>query len=273
MSKFIRSAHFFIVLVVSITLLASGVAIAQDLVRVLFVKGNPKMMKSGTNEWIDCKVGLVLDNGDRVKTLNNDVIEISFLKDNSNIIKIDENSDVLVRQREAPYSIELLNGEVMSLIKKLPKRSSFEVRTPAGLSGARGTGWRSRTTGAQSIFDSFERSIYAKGIDPSGREMEDELIVRSGWRTSLNKFEKPTHLERLSREDFEKWNRWKEELADHIGIREGSVSALDKIAAKESKLERVEKEGILERRDVDKIRDKAEPSSGGSGGESEQGPY
>lgn len=245
----------------------SAMAQSQDAVKVILVKGSPKIIKAGTSEWADCKVDMPIDSGDRIKTSGGEAVEISFKRDNSNVIKIDENSDMLVKKNQAPYSIELLNGEVMSLIRKLPKNSTFEVRTPAGVSGARGTGWRSHTDGARSTFAAFERSIYTKGIDASGKDMEGELIVRSGWRTTLERFEKPERLEKLSAKDFERWNGWKEgvEKRQETGeAKESKASSLDKIADRAGRLERVEKEGILERRDIDKIADKLKSSTSDS---------
>ena len=187
-------------------------------VKVIFMKGSPKIMKANANEWTACSLDLVIDNGDRIKTLKGEALELSFAKDNSNIVRVNEEADVIVRKGEAPYSVELLNGEVMTLLRKLPERSTFEVRTPAGLSGARGTGWRSAATGERATFDAFERSIYAKGIDQLGNEL-GEIIVDAGWRTTLDRFEMPERLEKLSDADFERWNGWKEELSKRLGQR------------------------------------------------------
>ena len=129
--------------IVAVTLfflcVASG--FAENQAKIFYVKGKPNIMKEGLPNWKACKTGMQIDNGDRIKTEKGEAVEISFLEDKSNIVRIEENTDAYIRKCVAPYRIELLNGAAMALIKKLPKGSTFEIATPVGLSGARGTGW------------------------------------------------------------------------------------------------------------------------------------
>ena len=111
---------------------------------VVTVTGEPKMMREGADAWTVCAAGMALGNGDRVKTGRNESVDIMYFSDKRNIVMIGENSDVVVVKDAAPCAIALLSGEAMALIKNLPKGSTFEIKTPAGISGARGTGWRSR---------------------------------------------------------------------------------------------------------------------------------
>jgi len=255
MPKLIRYCLIFIVLATTpiyfnSTVSSQGAAI----VKILFLKGSPKIMKAGKTEWRDCKIGMAIDNGDRVKTSKAESVEISFTNDNSNIVRIEGASDVFVRKTEAPYSIELLNGMAMALIKNLPKNSTFEIRTPSGLSGARGTGWSASTDGAKAVFDSFVDSIYVKGIGQSGNEMDGELLVEAGWKTLLDKFQKPSGLEKLSDEDIKGWNDWMKELVERLG---GSVS-LDRISQIENRIEGLEskKDDVNQARDLNRIEKK-----------------
>jgi hypothetical protein len=124
----------------------------------------------------------------------------------------------------------------MSLIKNLPKDSTFKIKTPTAISGARGTGWESSTDGSRSTFNTFENAIYVKGIDQSGSEMEGELEVKSGFKTTVDKFEKPQALEKLSDKDIERWNSWKEDFDKRLEKRSAVRDAMiDKV--KEEDLE------------------------------------
>ena len=268
MIKLIKYAFLFVFLALISVYFFYGVAEAQSEVKVIFMKGSPKMMKMGGSGWEDCKLDMAIDNGDRIKTLKEESLELSFVKGDSNIVRVEENSDVVIKKTTSPYSIELLDGVAMSLIKNLPKGSMFEVRTPAGIGGARGTGWESSTDGSRSTFNTFENTIYVKGIDQSGSEMEGELEVKSGFKTTVDKFEKPQALEKLSDKDIERWNSWKEDLGNRLE-RSHKIS-LDRAGAKESHIEKIEskKEDIREARDTDRI--ERRESTGGSGGESEQ---
>lgn len=204
---------FFFLAVVAVALFCFDICEAESIVKVIAVKGSPKITKVNTTSQVDCKTGLAIDDGDRIVTAGGDAVEIAFTDDLSNVIKISENSDVYIRKGQEPYKIELLNGEIMALVKKLSPDSSFEIKTPAGLSGARGTGWGSGTNGRNATFSAFENSIYTRGIDPNGNPMEGELIVGEGFKALMNRFEKPGKLEALTGGDRDRWNKWKEDFA------------------------------------------------------------
>lgn len=219
MRKFAKSTVVFLVLCASVLFLtvpaeASGEAAGP--VKMLYVKGIPKIMKAGANQWTDCIKGMEIANGDRIRTSTEEVVELSFNADNSNIVSIKPNSDLFVRRGTAPHLVELVSGEAMALIKSLPANSTFEVLTPAGLSGARGTGWNNETTGDRSTFSAFENSIYAKGIDPSGNPTAGSLEIDTGLKTTVDRFEAPEKLESISERERERWNDWKEGLTERL---------------------------------------------------------
>lgn len=248
-------------------------ASSQESVSITAISGSPKIMKSGSNDWTSCSVGDAVENGDRFKTASGESINIAFSKKGTNIISINENSDVVVRKGSAPYSIELLSGEVFALMKKLPSGSTFEVRTPAGLSGARGTGWGSWTNGNQARFSSFENSIYARGIDQNGNPMEGELAIGEGLQTIVDRFERPSRLEALSNRDMERWSNMRENMLDNLrgaagGGGGGTSDRFDRgqqlgdRTGGESNIDRLE--NISESRIENKIIEKFESSGGGS---------
>ena len=255
----IKKSFFIFAIVTLAIFVMTCVAESQDAVMVMFAKGKPKIMKADKKEWADCAIGTVIVNGDRIKTGDGDIVEICFLQNRSNVIRVEENSDVFIKKGQPPYSIELLNGAAMALIQSLPANSSFEVRTPTGVSGARGTGWRSRTTGSSSTFEAYEHSIYAGGIDASGN-LVGELNVPSGFRTIVAKFEKPSKLEELSQMDLDKWNRWKEDLSSRLHEGRG---LLDKAAGMQNRIEKLEsdKDNVNDARDTARIEKRMEPAT------------
>ncbi|MFA6610369.1 MAG: FecR domain-containing protein, partial [Candidatus Omnitrophota bacterium] len=146
-SGIIRTLFICAVAVSAFLLFSAQAAESIDACKIVHVKGEPKMMKAGSSDWNVCKYGMTIGNGDRVKTVKDEAVEISFSDKRDNVIKVEGDSDVYVAKSDSPYSINLVNGSIMTLLNNLPKDSKFEVRTPAGLSGARGTGWRSATDG------------------------------------------------------------------------------------------------------------------------------
>lgn len=254
--------------------LSALTANSQDGARISFVDGSPKINKVNTASWVGCKVDMAVDTGDRIRTSKGEVVEISFLGSGSNVIKVSEDSDVFIKKCETPYTIELLNGEVMALLKKLPPGSTFEVRTPAGISGARGTGWSNRTDGKKSEFGAFEGSIFTKGIDASGNPMEGELIVKSGFKTVVDMFEKPGKLEALSERELERWNEWKESLSDRslVSADRSQLERADSMVGETGDLES-KKSDMSETRDTERIEARTETKSEESSQESSHTTY
>ncbi|MDD5496335.1 MAG: FecR family protein [Candidatus Omnitrophica bacterium] len=255
--KALSGICIFLALIATLVFLFAGNIISQEEAKVVLIAGNPQVMKFNTNNWDVCKIGMTIENGDRIKTLEGERVDISFAEDNTNIIEIGEESDVVVKKGQAPYAVELLNGEVMALLKRLPKDSTFEVRTPAGLSGARGTGWGSKTDGNKTTFAAYENSIYARGIDRSGNVIPGELIVKNGWKTVIGKFQKPERLERLMARDMDRWNSWKDSVASFSGMSqkqmENRLQKVSGLSGRSQKLQNMAKEGNVERKDIDRV--------------------
>jgi len=246
---------FFFFLICAIMVLCSNVYGASGAVKVIALNGTPDITKQGAASSVECKVGLVVDDGDRITTSAGESIEIAFTDDLSNIIKISENSDVYVKKGSEPYAIELLSGEVMALIKKLSPSSTFEVKTPAGLSGARGTGWGSMTDGKRSTFSAFENSIYARGIDAGGNPLGGDLIIGSGFKTVVERFAKPGMLEKLSSAELDRWNSWKSDMADRVRGRGASGEGSSGGQSKFDKADRIDRMTGTERT-IDRISDR-----------------
>ena len=267
-ASFFRTA---VIAVLGMLFLVSAVFSEQsETVTIFFVKGNPQIMESGKMTWRACTEGATVDEGDRIRTKEGEAVELSFGEDRNNLIKIEENSDVIVRKISLPdRQLELVNGEVFSMMKKLPSRSTFEVRTPAGLSGARGTGWGTKTDGKSMTARSYEKNIYVKGIEKSGKPMKKELIVKAGWKTKFGKFEKPALLERLSRKEQKRWRAWKRDINKRLKAASKKGTKPFKRASRlmkdiDSRLDKLE--SFEETRDIKKIEKRIDKKSSSSGG-------
>lgn len=221
----------------------------ESAVRIIYIKGSPNVLKAGKADWEACRLQMAVDNGDRIKTLKGEIADISFLKDNSNIVRIEENSDVFIKRGQSPYLVELLNGSTMARIQNLPQNSTFEIRTPTGISGARGTGWGGSTNGESSLFRAFVNFIYVKGIDSSGKEMKEEALLKSGWKMRVNKFGAPEGLEKLSRSDIDRWDAWMKDLLENKYY---NINSADKL---ENRLDNLEsrKDAVNESRDDSRL--------------------
>jgi hypothetical protein len=264
-----RPINFLLAIVIILSLVT--VVNAAEPARIMFVKGAPRIMKIDTADWQACAVNMPVDNGDRIKTGQDESIDIAVGK--KNLVRVEPNSDVFIKKTSSPYSIELLNGAAMASIKALPRGSKFEIRTPTGVSGARGTAWRAETDGKRSTFGSFEKSIYVRGLDKAGNEMAGELTVKSGWKASVDMFERPGAPERMSRAELQRWNEWKSSVRDSAS-RRGTSAPMDKMDRMgniaDSNIDNVEsrQDDIQQTQDQKRIEDRNDspPSNKGSGG-------
>lgn len=260
--RYFALVALFIAIIMAVS--AASIMAAQDDAVVMAVKGNPKIMKKGSSSWTDCRPDMSVVTGDRIITGSGDEAQISFAE-NENFIKISEGSDVLILVSPDGGSLDLVNGEAMALINKLGKGSTFEIKTPSGVSGARGTGLGARTNGGNTRFSSYENSIYVRGIDRSGNPIPGELIVNEGFGTSIDQFERPGALERLSGEEMDRWGSWRNSLGDNGGRgRDDNLrNRLDRAGNnQEGGLEQLEsrKQDVNEVRDVNRIEDRQNPA-------------
>jgi hypothetical protein len=218
-----------VVLTVIVILAFAACAFAQYVPEVLRVKGDPQIMKKGADTWASCKEKTAVEDGDRIKTSKDEVVVIGFVENRKNIIRVGGDSEVvMIDGLEPSYIVELLNGEALALLLSLPQDSNFEVRTPAGVSSARGTGWRALTDGETATFEAYDNSIYVKGVYADGKPMEYGIFVNMGYKTVVKKLEQPAPVQRLTPEDIDRWNAWRDEVK-YIQLRLTASGGTEKI--------------------------------------------
>ncbi|MFA6142932.1 MAG: FecR family protein [Candidatus Omnitrophota bacterium] len=264
MIRAIRNTALALGVIFLVSVLLSGIAECKDKTSLISVKGEPKIMKHGLSNWNACKLDAAIDNGDRIKTLKGESVEIYFSGKSTKVVKIEENSDVYVRKCESPYSIELLSGSAMAYLEKLPKGSTFEIRTPTGISGARGTGWGVTAGELKTIFKAFENIIYVKGIDANGNEIPGELVVKEGWQSIVDKFQTPGALEELAAGDFEKWLEWKNDLLKRLEeLKKLGFEGAEEMENQIQELEDKKNTDVRDARDSDGVGNRLDSSGGG----------
>ena len=238
-----------------IGILIAGIVLAKPkpYVKVSYVSGEVKFLKSGETVWQGIKEGISLFSGDSIKTYANSFVEIAFDGNKDNIVSIKPEA-YLVLKLIGREKIELIDGEVFSLIKRLPRGSQFEIRTPTAVCGARGTGWGANTNKNKTVVSAYENDSYVKGITEDGSPMEDKTIVEEGYRSIVKRFKKPSRLMKISQKDMEAWDDWKSDLIDRVS---GVLTARERLARNLEKIQD-QKEKIEDRRDVNRIEKRTE---------------
>lgn len=182
--------------------------------RVIFVKGEVKVLKGEKPGLIAAKEGMLLTDGDTAKTGKGAAIELSFDNENKNIVRLEENSTAILRGKMLKQ-IELPQGRIRSLVKSLKKESSFEIKTPTIVAGARGSGWDVDTSEKKDNVKAFEDEIFVQSYDQQGKLIK-EIYVREGWEVTIDRFQAPGELIELTGNDRNDWNSWRDDLNDRL---------------------------------------------------------
>lgn len=126
-------------------------AVSSDLEEVSHLKatvtkvvGSVVIRNEGALFWHDAKADESLKTGDEIKTKDDGKIEITL--ENGNVIKLKPNSKIIISRithniltGEYDNLFKSDGGRIWSKIGKLPGKSTFRIKTPTAVAGARGT--------------------------------------------------------------------------------------------------------------------------------------
>jgi len=245
--------------------------------KVILIKGDVQIQKAGKTGWTAAKEGMLLSNGDTAKTGKASAIELSFDKDNKNMVRLEENSTAILRGKMLKQ-IELPQGRIRSLVKNLKKESSFEIKTPTVVAGARGSGWDVTSSEKGDNVKALEDEIFVQSYDQQGSLIK-EIYVREGWEVNIERFQAPGELVELTERDRNDWSSWREDLGERLqpaGTTEDknrsqefrNVETIENITEKQNDF----KEQILETEDTTRIENRIEAENAEERQEHNTGP-
>jgi hypothetical protein len=204
-------------LVIAIAIIAvfASSAFAQFAPEVLRVRGDAKIMKQGSSEWIIVTEKMNVHDGDTIRTGKDGVVAVGFVENRKNLLRVGKDSEVFITDGMAPdFSVKLVRGDAIALVLSLPQNSVFEIATIAGVSRAHGTGWRAKIDGDIATFEAFDNSITAHGLYADGSLMLESTFVNMGYMTTVKKFSAPVTPVRIPPADMDLWNTWRDEVKD-----------------------------------------------------------
>ena len=215
-------------------------------VTVISYAGYVKITPPGKAEEVQCRLGMSLDSGTKVRTGVKSYLAIAFDLEKKNLVKIKEQSDVVIRLT-GDEKIELVDGTVLALLKNLDKGEKFHIRTPAAVCGARGTGWRTSTTFEHSTLTVFDGKVFTRGIGENGLLLVGEYGTTVGYERWIKKYHNPKKAKKVNKKIIE---ALKEEMmmllkANSISqkeLKEGKHAILDddKMSAMDKRMEMVD---------------------------------
>lgn len=194
-----------------------GTVFAQEdnkpYVEVVSVSGSAQALIPPSTEWIALKEDAVLHSEDSIKTYDNSYAEIAF--DEDKIVRIEPNSYVTVLLHENE-KLELVSGAVYAAVKKLPPRSSFEIRTPIAMSGARGTDWLTRLDGNDMVVEAYDDMPFVRTIEKDGTFSREEFRIGPGYQTKVPRFGVPGKFTKIPVPEMQAWRQWKAEVTPRV---------------------------------------------------------
>ncbi len=225
----LKAGYLILGLSVGALLLDSGPVLAKELVRearVIMVKGDVNIQKAGKTDWAKAKEGMILTDGDTAKTGKSSAVEIAFDRDKKNIVRLDENSTAILRGKML-RQVELPRGKIRFVVKSLKKDSSFEIKTPTVVAGARGSGGDVIAGENMDTVKAFEDELFVQSFDEQGNLIQ-EISLKEGWEVMIERFEAPGELIEVTDMDRSDWGSWKDDLGGRIdeSIREEQPSPI-----------------------------------------------
>jgi hypothetical protein len=162
---------------------------------------------------------MLLVSGDTIKTGAGASAVLGFDEEDKNIVRVQENTTNVILLK-GDEKIELLQGEVFSIIQSLPSGSSFEIRTPTAVAGARGTEWATRYDGQETQVEAYEDVPFVKTIDEKGK-LGEEMKVVTGYATRVARFAPPTRMSEIPAARRQQWQNQRQVMRqDMQGVRQ-----------------------------------------------------
>ncbi|MBL7069436.1 MAG: FecR domain-containing protein [Candidatus Omnitrophica bacterium] len=233
-------------------------AISAQEASILFMEGEVKVKRQSAAGWIDAEVDMILSKGDNLKTGPESWAEIGFGKGLVNVVRVRENT-LLELIDLGPVRLGLLKGELRSLVESLSGDTTFEIKTPTAVCGARGTGWDTNTDGKQVIVDAYEDEVYFYAVDKDGNPVMEDPIIKAGKRGILAAPMRPITIKNIPINKIKSWNGWKRDIGQKRALgKRVSTTIKQKIVNIQKTQKSVEsltkgKLSVLEKKQKDKI--------------------
>ena len=177
--------------------------------KIISTKGDVKVDPQGNGSWVAANVNMELNQGAIIKTGAGSSANLAFDTAMLNVLNVEENTTLSVDTLSEKLSeVGLSNGKILANLKGLKGGSTFQVKTPTAIAGARGTGLGVEFARGITYIEAFENSILVIGRDSRGASMAVMVDVPAGWKSSVGMGENPTPPVALTANELRVWNAW-----------------------------------------------------------------
>jgi len=198
---------FFALLTILVTMNAAPAGAEPAQAEVVSLSGEVSAQKAGQTGWSTVSEGTLLSEGDTIRTGKGASAELSMDEEDNIVAGLDEDTTAVLRGNTLER-IELSRGSIRSLVKKLKKGSSFEVKTPTAVAAARGSGWDVDYDGGSTTVKAFEDNISVESIDEKGKVLQ-EVSLGQDFQVSVDRQCKFGDRKEIQAADRNKWKKWK----------------------------------------------------------------
>lgn len=259
---------FILLSVLVIGIFLSSFGFSQE-VGIISSVGDAKVEVSPGTGLKACKPGLALKEGSKIVTGKDSSVEIAFNKDLSNMVEVGENSHVIVKL-EGDEKIELINGEIFSVIEGLEPGEGFKVKTPCAVCAVRGTGWNTKTDGKNTNVESAKDTVKVFGINKDGTTKKKGYSVRQGYKRGIEKFKDPGKMKKMTRKRYKALKNKFKKIAGQSKSKKNEMKKKTKMQKKIDSTKdqrRKSTRDLQDQKRIQKLKDKKkEPYNSGSSG-------
>jgi hypothetical protein len=182
--------------------------------KAVHVEGDARLLSARTAKESRISVGFPVEEGDRIKTARNGIVEVEF--DNGDLIRVDVDSDMTIRSLHrddngSTFSIfSLVIGRVKSAVSKLTTaESKFEYHTKAAICGVGGTPpfvveFRNEKVNVDLLGKPGDKGfVYVQGFDPA----KTMVSLLAGTHTTARFGQAPAQSSPIPADRLQKLNR------------------------------------------------------------------
>jgi len=132
------------------------------------IRGSAQYAEGG--QWMPLKVGQVLKAGSTLRTANESQVDL-FMDENGPVVRLVENTTLGVDKLNYDATgidtvietqLDLKSGRVLGIVKKMSHSSKYEIKTPNGVAGIRGTEYDVSATSVVRVISGSLVVVYVK---------------------------------------------------------------------------------------------------------------
>jgi len=158
-----------VVAVIGVGVVSSVQAAEAGKAVVRSIHGQAQYQEAG-GQWLPLKVGQVLKAGSTVRTANDSNADL-FMDQNGPVVRLVENTTLGLDKLSYTATgvdtiietqLDLKSGRILGIVRKMADQSKYEIKTPNGVAGIRGTEYDLTATSVLRVVSGSMVMVYVK---------------------------------------------------------------------------------------------------------------